>query len=220
MLFVSCVFFSVSAFDVVWAAEYEKKIKQDCLTDLYEAFLQPDKEPRGEILGFGLTRVSCDHEGSGVGYEKDERRLSVGISDNDAAAKLARELNTPNQLGEMKLKSQKLVISQSEMHIRAYEELLTANPSFAATYKEDTPPPIRRELPMGGTLYIARHPCSSGEEQCGSVEGHALIGDRFWVEIQIEDHAAAQSDDAAVGAMNQVLETVDWGKLRSGTVSQ
>ena len=214
MLLVSCLLFSVSAFDLVWAAEYEKKVKKDCLTDLYEAFLQPDKEPRGEVLGFGLTRISCDHEGSGVGYEKNERRLSVDISDNGAAAKLAGEMNVPNELGEMKRKTQKLLIDQLEKHIQAFEELQAKEPSFAAKYKEDTPPPIRRELPIGGTLYIARHPCSGEGEQCGFVEGHALIGERFWVEIQIEDHAAAQSDDAAVGAMNQVIGAVDWGKLR------
>ncbi len=220
MLFVLCVLFSVSAFDMAWAAEYEKKIKKDCLENIHEAFLQPDKEPIREVLGFGLTRISCDHEGGGVGYEKNERRLSIDISDNGAAAKLAQEMNMPNQLGEMKLKTQKMLIGRLEENILTFEELQAKEPSMAAMLRKTAPPPIRREGPLGGTLYIVRHPCSSEGEQCGSIEGHALIGERFWVEVQIEDHAAAQSDDAAVGAMNQVLGTVDWGKLRLGAVSQ
>lgn len=214
MLFVSCLLFSVCAFDLAWAAEYEKKIKKDCLTDLYEAFLQPDKEPRSEILGFGLTRISCDHEGSGVGYEKNERRLSIDISDNGAAEKLARKMNMPNQLGEMKLKTQKLVISQLENNISVFEELQAKEPSMAATLRKTAPPPIRRNGPLGGSLYVVRHPCSNEGEQCGYVEAHALIAERFWIEVQIEDHAAAQSDDAAVGTVNQVIGAVDWGKLR------
>ncbi len=214
MLFVSFLPFSVFASDFALAAGYEKKIKSDCLTNLYEAFLQPDKEPKGEVLGFGLTRISCDHEGSGVGYEKNERRLLVDISDNGAAATSAQKMNMPDQLGDMRLKTQKLLISQLEKNISSFEELQAKEPSMAAMLKKTAPPPIRRAGPLGGSLYVVRRPCDSEGEQCGYVEGHALIEERFWVEIQIEDHGAAQSDDAAVGAINQTLEVVDWGKLR------
>ena len=183
-----------------FAAEYEKKLEPNYSKVLYEALLQPDGEPKKEILGFQLTSLECSDDGGVAEYQKNKKQVTIQIVDAQLLGQ--KQPDVPGLMSSN--------FNLAEAVLREYEWAQAEAPERAIEMKKSGELPVKHALPTGEPFYIWR---KVREKNCGYISGSGFQG-RFFVSFLIEEHDATQSEEAAISTMNQAFQCINWEKLK------